>query len=211
MAHIEFGTRERSLLLALMALGGSASNPELREQFGDVLDGVPRRRMNDAGLVDSSRPARAFHHELTEAGWAWCVEELSATPPARSGSLGRALYCVLPMIRSYLDHADVSLADFVTRRAVPATDAHADLETRIREAYWSVADKPQDWVLLTEVRPLLGDAARAEVDSVLRQLERLPGVHLAPEADQKTLTGADRDAAVRIGGADQHLLSIEAR
>ncbi len=225
MEHIEFGTRERALLLTLMTLGGSASNPELKEHLKDTLDGEPRRRMNELGLVTSVKQ-RAFHHELTEAGWAWCVGELSASAPSRAGSLGRSLYCVLPMIRDFLNRADISLAEFAVARGVvpPASsegevapvhgsrDAdEADLETRIRGAYWSLAKAPQDWVLLTAVRSLLGNAPRAEVDAVLKRMERLSDVHIAPEADQKTLTETDREAAVRIGGTSKHLLSIEAR
>ena len=76
MTHNEFGTRERALLLALMALGGSASNAELKETANDTLNGEPRRRMNNLGLVTSVKQ-RAFHHELTEAGWGgWLVVHL---------------------------------------------------------------------------------------------------------------------------------------
>ncbi|MFC0042709.1 hypothetical protein [Actinomadura rayongensis] len=208
MTHDEFGTRERALLIALMALGGSASNPELREAFGDALDGAPRRRMNDLGLVESVKE-RSFRHELTDKGWAWCAEELSAVAPPRAGSLGRALFCVLGALRNSLDDMQLSLGEFIVRNnAAPAGD---DLETRIREAYWSLAKEPQDWVLLTAVRPLLGAAARADVDAVLSRMGRLPDVNFAPEADQKTLTDEDRAAALRIGGKDKHLLSIEAR
>jgi hypothetical protein len=35
-------------------------------------------------------------------------------------------------------------------------------------------------------------------------------VHLVPEANRKALTVADHEAAVRIGGEENHLISIEA-
>ncbi|WP_019630420.1 hypothetical protein [Actinomadura atramentaria] len=207
MAHTEFGTPERALLVALMALGGSASNPELRDAFGAALDGAARRRMNGLGLVASEKRGRAYHHELTEDGWAWCVAELSAAAPPRAGSLGRALYLLLPALRDALRRSGTSLGEFLVR----AEPEPVDLEAGIRDAYRRLARRPQDWVLLTAVRPLLGDAPRAEVDDVLRRMERLPDVNLAPEANQRTLTAADRAAAVRVGGTDKHLLSIEAR
>ncbi|WP_026314202.1 hypothetical protein [Actinomadura flavalba] len=208
MAHIALGAPERAALLVLMRLGGTASNAELRDAAGLTLDGAPRRKAEDLGLIECTKVGRSFRHELTEKGWGWCVGELRAAPPPRAGSLGRALYAILPMIADHLDRADLGLADFVVPPAAPEP---ADLETQIRDAYAKAADAPGAWVLLTAVRPLLGDAHRDDVDAELRRMERLPDVFIAPEADQKTLTAADRDAAVRLGGTSKHLLAIEAR
>ncbi|MQY03698.1 hypothetical protein [Actinomadura macrotermitis] len=207
-----FGTRERALLLGLMTLGGAATNPELRDHIGDAIDGAPRRRFNALGLVDSEREGRAFRNELTEEGWAWCVAELSGTAPARGGSLGRTLYAVLGLLGDYLDAADLSLGELVLTAREPAAEtAETDLPALIRDAYRRVATRPQEWVLLTKVRPLLGGAPRQAVDEALRRMEQEPDVHLAPEADQKTLREQDREAAVSVGGVSKHLLSIEAR
>lgn len=207
MEKTAFSTRERALLLGLMTLGGSASNPELRDHLGDALDGEPRRRANELGLVSSRRAGRAYHHTLTDEGWAWCVRELGGSAPERGGSLGRTLYGVLGLIKGYLDATDSSLGEFV----VKARESTNDLTTTIRDAYRHLAREPQDWVLLTELRAQLGNTPREKVDEALRQMERLPDVHLAPEADQKTLTDEDRDAAVLVGGVSKHLLAIEAR
>ncbi|MGR6915518.1 hypothetical protein ACU635_14845 [[Actinomadura] parvosata] len=211
MENTAFGTRERALLLGLMTLGGTASNPELRAHIGNVLDGEPRRRMNKSGLVTSEKAGRAYHHTLTEEGWAWCVTELEGSAPERGGSLGRTLYGVLRVIKGYLDAADLSLAEFVVKARGSEAAASGDLAEAIRDAYWRLAREPQDWVLLTRLRARLGDASREAVDEALRQLERLPDVHLVPEADQKILTDEDREAAVLIGGVSKHLLAIEAR
>ncbi|GAB2861574.1 hypothetical protein GCM10022221_71630 [Actinocorallia aurea] len=227
MAHIEFGVPERALLLALMAMGGSASNPDLKARVGTALDGASRRRMNDLKLVESAKVGRSYHHTLEEAGWAWCAEELSAEPPAGS-TLGRALYVVLGMLRDKLDGTDLSLSEFVTAADLPVAEAEpepaqaepapsaplvsdVELEGLIRAAYLQVAGRPGSWVSLTDVRPLLGDAPRDQVDDVLRRMERGADVYIAPEADQKSLTDADRAAAVRVGDRDKHLLAIEAR
>ncbi|GAA0961160.1 hypothetical protein [Actinocorallia libanotica] len=286
MENTAFGTRERALLLGLMTLGGEASNPELRDHIGDALDGAARRKALSLGLVEGEKRGRSFHHKLTDKGWAWCVAELSNTPPARGGSFARTLYAVLATLDGYLDATDLSLGEFITtsRKATAAplpadpeaddalgalaaggTDVAAssssglaalafdasaasgtdlaastatvsaavstaavgavastaavgtaaegagtDLADLVREAYWRLAREPQDWVSLTRLRPLLGNASRQEVDETLRRMERLPDVHLVPEADQKTLTGDDRAAAVLVGGVSKHLLAIEA-
>jgi hypothetical protein len=212
--HVELGTRERALLLALMALGGEASNPQLQDAVNDTLAGRSRLLLNERGLVVSRKVGRAFAHELTEAGWDWCLAELTAPPPPRAGALGRTLYCLLPVISAYLDHADISLAELIVPPVAGAAEegptVATDLEGQVRRAYWKLARRPQDWVLLTAVRPLLGDAPHEEVDAVLQRMERLPDVFIAPEANQKMLTKADWEAAVRIGGTPKHLLSIEA-
>ncbi|OPG11415.1 hypothetical protein [Microbispora sp. GKU 823] len=85
-----------------------------------------------------------------------------------------------------------------------------DVETMIRKAYAQLADKPNAWVSLTRLRPLLGDAPRAEVDAVLRHMIGLPDVRLVPESNQKMLTDEDRGAAVVIGDQAKHLILIGA-
>ncbi|THJ48293.1 hypothetical protein [Candidatus Frankia alpina] len=84
----------------------------------------------------------------------------------------------------------------------------ASLETAIRAAYASLATDARDWVRLADVRPLLGSVDRRQVDRVLRQMARQPDVRVVPDEDQKSLTAADRAAAVRIGEHDNHLLLI---
>jgi hypothetical protein len=207
MREITLGVPERAAMFALMTVGSKASNPELRDRVGLVIDGARRRRLNDLKLVESGKQGRSYHHELTDEGWAWCAAELEASAPPRAGSLGNALYGVLALLGRYLDAADLSLGEFVNT----ARTETVDLPDTIRAAYWTLAREPQDWILLTRLRPLLGDISREAVDAALRDMEQLPDVHLAPEADQKTLTTADRDAAVLVGGVGQHLLAIEAR
>ncbi|WP_113705400.1 hypothetical protein [Nonomuraea lactucae] len=212
MENTALRPRERALLLGLMTLGGSASNLELRDHVGDALDGEPRRRLNRLGLVESDKPGRTYHHTLTEGGWTWCVAELAGTAPAaRSGPLARTLYGVLGLLKGYLDATDLSLAEFVVTARTDGTAKAVPLTQAIRDAYWRLAREPQDWVLLTRLRPLLGNVPPDEVDEALRRLELLPDVHLAPEADQKTLTDDDREAAVLVSGVSKHLLAIEAR
>ncbi|MER7368969.1 hypothetical protein [Nonomuraea wenchangensis] len=212
MKNTGFGTRERAVLLGLMTLGGTASNAELKAHVGCTLDGQPRHRLNRSGLVTSEKPGRSYHHTLTDDGWAWCVTELDGSAPDRGGSLGRTLYGVLHLLKGYLDAADLSLAEFVVKAGeAGAAVAPAELPEAIRDAYWRLAREPQDWVLLTRLRAELGDIPREAVDEALRRLERLPDVHLAPEADQKRLTDEDRNAAVLVGGVSKHLLAMEAR
>jgi hypothetical protein len=93
------------------------------------------------------------------------------------------------------------------KRPVP-TAADEEIETAVRTAYTKLAAEPGDWVRLATARPLLGNAPRSDVDRVLRRMAGQPDVRIAPDEDQKSLTGADRQAAVRIGDHDCHLLLI---
>jgi len=98
----------------------------------------------------------------------------------------------------------------------PATTAPVaapvgDLEAGIRAAYRSLARQPADWVGLADLRERLGDAPRGEVDAALRRIAVKPGVRLIPIANLKSLTARDREAALRLGGEDNHALAIEAR
>jgi hypothetical protein len=47
------------------------------------------------------------------------------------------------------------------------------------------------------------------VDEVLLRMMKTGTVHLAPDSNRKMLTEADHEAAVRIGGENNHLIAIE--
>lgn len=106
---------------------------------------------------------------------------------------------------------EVSTPAAVATPPASAATSMPDIEARIRTAYTELAREPGTWVSLTKIRPLLGDATRAEVDDVLTLMNRMPGVNIVPESNQKTLTQQDRDAAVTIGDQAKHFLSIEVR
>jgi hypothetical protein len=80
----------------------------------------------------------------------------------------------------------------------------------VRVAYDKLADAPQAWVSLTDLRRELTGASAVEVDAALMKMAVGGAIVLVPEDNQKTLTDEDRAAAIHIGGEDKHLLSIEA-
>jgi hypothetical protein len=86
----------------------------------------------------------------------------------------------------------------------------ADIEDRVRTAYAKLAPEPAGWVSLADIRELLDDVPRSEVDAALRRVAVQAGVRLIPVANLKSLTARDRDAAIRFGGEDNHALAIEA-
>jgi hypothetical protein len=191
--------RERATLLALMAEARELTNAELRNAAGFALDGRYRRRLNEQKLVTSRKVGRGFAHELTDDGWAWCTAELSVERPDRAGSLGGALYTLLAGLQRYVARGG-RLHEIFT----------PDVETLIRSAYWELAGARRRWVGLAELREKLLGVPREAVDAELERMASSPGVHVQAESNQKTLTEADRAAAVRFGGDERHMLMIEA-
>lgn len=211
-------------MFTLMVLGREVPNQELLEVAGFTLTGPERTGLVDLGYIKSDRTGRgrSYVHLLKDSGWAWCEKELAAgSPPPQRGlsPLASALYVLLGGLEGYLQRANLRLADvFGPAAGVPTTEAppaedegsKGDLETRIRVAYRELVREPRGWVALVDLRPKLGASAQ-EVDIVLKELSRAGAVHLVPEDNRKVLTPADHEAAIRIGGEDNHLLSIEAQ
>ena len=202
-----YGIPERAVMIALMALNKETRNADLKKRYGIDLKKAAREKLNGEGLVQSRRlPGRGFAHELTDAGWAWAAAELDERVPRRAGSAGGALYALLNGLKVALDARGMVIQElFAPAAAGPA----ASLRDRIRQAYRSLASLPRDWVELRDLRAQLGDWPRSEVDLELTRMFRENEVNLTLHEDRGRLTQADRDAALRLGVEDMHLISME--
>lgn len=201
----ELGHPHRAAMLALMGTGGQASNTELAAISGFTIRKEVREALADRSLIEFHREGNApFVHTLTRPGWAWCTAELLADLPERPGSLGGALYAVLRGLDGALRSRDLTLLDFLSSGVV---SEQGDTESDIRAAYRKLANKPRDWVRLADLRPLLNGSA--DVDGSLRRMSRNRQAHLAPDSNRRALTPADHQAAIRIGGQDNHQIMIE--
>ncbi|MEV6643871.1 hypothetical protein [Amycolatopsis sp. NPDC051371] len=212
------GHKQTAAMFTLMVLGREVPNPELKELVGFTLTGKERTQLNDSGYIASEKVGRTFVHQLTDSGWAWCEKEIGAgtpPPPRPLSTLCSALYVVLGGFDGFLRSRKLRLADVFAPGGPPVETGpgvdfeETTLEERIRVAYRELVREPRGWVGLVDLRPKLG-APAAEVDAVLKELSRAGKVHLVPEDNRKALTAADHEAAIRIGGEDNHLLSIEA-
>ena len=212
---------EQAVLLVLMAEAAPVPNPRLRD-LGPELKKAYRDRLRDKGLIDV-KPGTPMVLELTDPGWKLCRAIIGTDAPDGVRGQNKTLYTLMKALGRYLDHADLALADVFA----PADEAAVSVSTgavepdregtgggnvedRIRTAYRQLARRPGGWVGLVKVRSALPDVSRDELDTALLRLYQAPGVSLIPEENQKTLTAADRSAAVRIGNKDNHLIAIEA-
>lgn len=95
-------------------------------------------------------------------------------------------------------------------RDAAGTLAGAPPGDRIRAAYRILAaGEPGAFVRIADLRRALPDVPRGELDAALDRMYRDQQVNLVPQADQMSLTGADRQSALRIGGENKHRISIE--
>jgi hypothetical protein len=217
--HDELSARERAVLFTLLSQARRLSNAELEALIGIRLDGKERRRLNDLKLVESEKPGRWFVHELSDAGWRWCADELAAGSEGRGSSLERAHYLMFGVFERYMTAARVSLADVVSldlkerpagkhkRREVAEGDG--DLTVRIEAAYRGMATSPAEFIKIRLLRERLADIPRPALDAALGAMYAALRVNLIPQSNQQALTAADREAALRIGGEHKHLISIE--
>jgi hypothetical protein len=205
----ELSPKERAAMFALLAEARQLSNPELEERVGFRLDGKERRKLNDLKFVESDKVGRAYAHELSDAGWRWCAEELSVGPRRQGTGVERALYAVLSGLGRYLRDTDQSLADIFSQRESAPHRPDIDVEARIEGVYRGLASGPGEFVKLRELRLRLPEIQRSDLDSALGAMYRRQRVNLVPQSNQQALSEADREAALRIGGEHKHLISIE--
>jgi hypothetical protein len=215
----ELSARERAVLFALLTQARRLSNPELKELIGFPLDGEKRRRLNDLKLVESEKPGRSFVHELSDAGWRWCAEELAAGPVDRGSSLERAHYLVFGAFARYMTTARLSLADVVSpdlqarpggrHKRRDAAEGGGDVAARVQAGYRALASGHGEFVRLRELRQRLADIPRPDLDSVLAAMFAAQRINLIPRSNQQALSAADREAALRVGGEYKHLISID--
>jgi hypothetical protein len=207
----ELSIKERAVMFALLAEARMLSNPELEERVGFRLNGKERRKLNDLKLVETDKRGRAYVHELSEAGWRWCAEELSAGPAGRGTSMERALYAVLGGIGRYLRDTGQSLADIFNQSHDARPDEDIDVEACIQAGYQALTRGPGEFVKLRELRLRLPEIPRPDIDSALDKMYTEQRINLVPQSNQQALSEADRESALRIGGEYKHLISIERR
>lgn len=211
MTHPRLTGTQCSVMFVLMARAEEVRNPDLA-RFGPELRKPDREKLAAAGLIDVGRDGRAITVGLTDAGWAWCAEELGQHPPGRATPQLKALYTVLGGLGRHLTSTDRRIYEvFTADHRSPTDPPAAPVAGRIRDAYHRRAAHPASWVSLTDLREDLADVPRSDFDDAVWALEREAGVSAIPQENQARLTPADRDAAVTVGNQRCHLISIDPR
>lgn len=209
MSDLEFSVPEFNLLLALVHLRGTGSTATVDAAFEPY---EPKKGEKDGlaekGLITVRKVGRAQVWELTDSGWRTAEELLAKPAPAKmSNRTARILWALIGDLSKHMERASIRLADVYS--AEPEDEpAPATLGERIVAAFHELAGDDPDWVPLLDLRERLGAEDRAEVDKALTELHAAREIELIPESNQKTLTDADREAAIWLGGEYRHLIGI---
>ncbi len=215
MKPANYTQRERGVMLTLMAEAQPLSTGDLKQRFRLELTRSSREKLVKAGLIEvgSTKNAvtkrRSMTFGLTDRGWAWAGDELARDLP--SGHQGQGpLYAILNGLARYLDRNQLVLADVFGRTTSPAPTetSLADLESRVRGAYVTLADRPGAMVKLADLREHLLDVPRSDLDMELKRLVRARRILLEPNDNAADVTARDRDAALPLGGEPNHWMAV---
>ncbi|MEU4645259.1 hypothetical protein [Micromonospora sp. NPDC023814] len=221
MPEKELSLVDRCILITLMIKATPLPQTYFTNIAGIGLKADHRRRLLSLRLIEVTE--KPITLALTDEGWSRAAEELGAEPPKGAGSPGGTLYVALDFLRRLIDHSGTRADDLFRLQirgddvvsalaAPPASSAvpgrQVDPITLVRQAYQGLAATPGDYVMLSDLRSVLDDLSRAEVDAALIQLNRERNVHLVPESNQKVLRPEERAAAVSIGNQEKHLIAI---
>lgn len=222
------------LLFGLLARYGESLQADLVPK---VLK-ADRDQLVKAKLVDVEKVGRGLRLKLSDDGWAWAGDNLSADlPPAQS-----AMQHFLARLAKHLESTGATLADFIgrapdgpgiplaspspppkatprrKREAAPKTRPPAKrkpptataLRKRIEVAYLALTGGLKDEsVRLAHLRRELDDLDRKAVDSGLaRILKGDRKASLMRHDDPRQIDKADRDAAFNPAGEPFHLIWI---
>ncbi|GAA2260075.1 hypothetical protein GCM10009853_011370 [Glycomyces scopariae] len=210
MSDIAFTVPELNLLLSLVHLRGAGDTGSFKTAFGyDKVD--PKKMRNplvEKGLITVDMSVLPYRYELTDAGWRAARPALAEpAQPGLSNLTARILWTVLRDVATHMGKTGIELAD-IYAEPDEADPAPGTLGERIVAAFYDLAGEEPDWVPLLSLRELLGDEDRAEVDKALTELHAAREIELIPESNQKTLTDADREAAIWLGGEHRNLIGI---
>jgi hypothetical protein len=208
---------ETCALLILLKEGQEIANADLKKERGLELKRDSRERLVERGLVDVRKEGQRLFLNLSDGGWRRALDVIGSEPPPRAGFAGATIYAQVAALRQYLQASGLAPADFYAPQGAvePPRETVTELTTddvvaQIRKAYDGVAQAPGDAVKLVRIRAALpGDISAARVDEALTVMNRGADVRIFAEANQKTLTDADRAAAVTIGNQDKHLIVIK--
>ncbi|MEU8069152.1 hypothetical protein [Micromonospora sp. NPDC048169] len=211
MAGDDLTASESAILVVLMAEAREVLSTELRDRYGLVVRKPQRDKLTRLHYVASRRSGPTYALQLDDKGWVRMQSELDFALRGAS-ALGAALTALQVSLRDRVlaRSGCATLAELfaLTDVRAPAAEPSGSMEARVVAAYRALADEPGAWVSLRRLRPFFADVPRGDLDEALRRLSRSEGVTIAPESNQKTLTGADIEAALRLGGQDNHLLAI---
>ncbi|MDY7090335.1 MAG: hypothetical protein SYR96_35240 [Actinomycetota bacterium] len=206
MAGDDLTPSEAAILVVLMVEAREVLNTELRDRYGLDVRKPARDKLERLQYVASRKSGRTVALQLDDKGWVRMQSDF--TFKARGATaLGAALTALHAHLRDRIVERSgaANLTELFARTEMRAP---SDLNARVLSSVQALSAKTGDWVSLRRLRPFFADVPREQLDEALRQLSDSGTVTIVPESNQRTLTAADHEAALRLGGQDNHLLAV---
>jgi hypothetical protein len=203
----ELTSAEYAYLIILLAEDREISNNEMYHLYGVRLLGAERKKLrSDECIVSADRPT-PFRFVLTEQGRKalrrpLTIEQGRVSTGDKRAAGERQLYWAATVAQQKI----LLRSPGQSHRPAPA-----DLAGLVRSAYAELAATPGAWIKLADLRTLLVDVSKAELDKTLERMLDSPEVQLEPEPFGHRIGPAERLAAVHIGGEDRHQIAIGVR
>ncbi|WP_249997460.1 hypothetical protein [Actinoplanes sp. M2I2] len=210
MAGDDLTPTEGAILMVLMVEAREVLNTELKARYGLDVRKEQRDKLGRLHYVSSRRSGRTVAMQLDDKGWVRMQSDFDFKARGAT-ALGAALTALHADLRDRLLERSgaANLTELFAQTEMRATSAApGDLGPRLVSAYHALAREPGAWVSLARLRPFFADVPRADLDEALRRLSREDGVNIVPESNQSSLTAADDEAALQLGGQRNHLLAI---
>jgi hypothetical protein len=191
-------------------------------------DKLDRDALEDKGLIKWWKAPRARARpiwiEVTDKGWAWAGENLSAQLPAKSPAGAEILQAWLTKLQLFINTRGLVLADVLGPQKLSPlngankheqaendiTPPNLSLRDRIRAAYIATTGGSfNKRALLRDIRARLKDVDRGTLDEELKLMQRDEQAVLYSLDNRVEITEADRQAAISFAGEQRHILWIE--
>ena len=216
MTPPEFTVPEINILLGLLHLRKPAKHADFEVHFKiKSFNPTERLKLEENGLitVHTEVGQRGLVYTLTDAGREAAFSIMAGARPRNpTGRMARVLWAVMGDLEVHLRRTDTDLAEVFRRDDAPPSTASAsfdDPNAAILRAYHEWVAAPGDYFPLLKLRQCLKHFSRTVVDAALTDLVDKREIVLSSEADQKTLTKADREAALWLGGRNKHKMFVE--
>ncbi|NRQ36535.1 hypothetical protein HII36_32585 [Nonomuraea sp. NN258] len=202
-----------AILVLLQIEDREISNTELNKLYGVRLVSPAYEKLNAAGYVVSRTDRRPYRHSLADKGTRvlgspLVLGEEQAEAAERRSTREKLLWAALTAKHKEVLDLRAATESDADQSDDPRPQDLLSLEERIRAVYDQVADDPGDWVNLTDIRALLKDVPKADLDKALEQMLDATDVWLEPEVNRHRIGRREKEASVRIGGEDRHKLAI---
>ncbi|MGX6601899.1 hypothetical protein ACWKSP_07160 [Micromonosporaceae bacterium Da 78-11] len=209
MAGDELTPTESAILVVLMAEAREVLNTELKDQYGLDVRKPQRDKLTALKYVSSRPSGRTTALQLEDRGGVRAQSEFDFRFRGASAG-GAALTALLTSLRDRVMRRSgyANLVELFALSDMREQAPTLDLRPRIVATYEALAAEPGEWVSLRRLRPFFADLPKDTLDEALTEISRAGGVSLVPESNQRTLTAADLEAALHLGGQDNHLLAF---